>query len=146
MFLNINSWSFTDGPPMKEVKHSHSCITTFLGSSKVVLVAGGYNGNENLDTVELYDPLKNKWTLHSAKLPLPLQGLQMVNSHSLNYLVYVIGGFGNSNQKTIYGFSRTEKWKLVGNLNEKYRSHASLNIRTNDILGCNWFFVHYYVS
>ena len=123
---------------MKEAKISHACTTTFLGNSKVVLVAGGYDGNRNLDTMEMYDPSKNKWTFHSARLPLPLQGLQMVNSHSLNYLAFVIGGFGNNweEQKAIYGLSKTEKWILVGNLNQKYRNHASLNIRTNNNLTC----------
>ena len=121
---------------MKEAKYSHSCTTTVLGNSKVVLVAGGYDGDRNLDTIEMYDPFKNEWSFYSASLPLPLQGLQMVNSHSLNYLVYVIGGLSSDEQKTIYGLSRTEKWKLVGNLNEKYRNHASLNIRKNDILSC----------
>ena len=122
---------------MKEAKFCHSCTTTYLGNSKVVLVAGGYDGDRNLDTIEMYDPFKNEWSFYSASLPLPLQGLQMVNSHSLNYLAYVIGGFGDSeNQKNIYGFSRTEQWKLVGNLNEKNRFHASLNIRTNNNLGC----------
>ena len=122
---------------MKEAKISHACTTTFLGNSKVVLVAGGYDGNRNLDTMEMYDPSKDKWTFHSARLPLPLQGHQMINSHSLNYLVYVIGGLKPyEEQKTIYGLSRTEKWILVGNLNQKRRSHASLNIRTNDNLSC----------
>ena len=123
---------------MKEARHSHSCTTTFLGNSKVVLVAGGYDGNRNLDMMEMYDPSKNKWTIHSARLPLPLQRFQMVNSHSLNYLAYVIGGWGSDwNVKgTIYGLSRTEKWELVGNLKQKRESHRSLNIRTNTNLGC----------
>ena len=120
---------------MNEIRYSHGCTTTIFGNSKVVLVVGG-----DLDTMEMYDPLKNEWKLKSTRLPLPLSALQVVNSHSLNYLAYIIGGGGNIGQeKTIYGLSKTVEWKLVGNLKQKRRYHSSLNIRANDIFSRNVF-------
>ena len=123
---------------MNEIRRWHGCTTTTSGNSKVVLVVGGYDENNYLDTMEMYDPLKNEWKLKSTRLPLPLYGLQVVNSHSLNYLAYAIGGDGNVDYQTaIYGLSRTEKWELVGNLKQKRYIHASLNIKNNDFPGCN---------
>ena len=127
---------------MNEIRQSHGCTTTYLDNSKVVLVVGGYDENNYLDTMEMYDPLKNEWKVHSTRLPLPLQGLQVVNSHSLNRLAYAIGGFGFGgsqvgSQTAIYGLSRTEKWELVGNLKQKRYYHASLNIKSNEFQVCN---------
>ena len=120
----------------------HGCTTTIIGTSKVVLVVGGYNRGA-LNTMEMYNPLKNEWTLHSTRLPLRLIHLQVVNSHSLNYLVYVIGGEGSDTEEkryedhsAIYGLNKTEKWELVGNLQQKRHYHASLNIQNNDFLDC----------
>ena len=123
---------------MNEIRRWHGCTTTTSGNSKVVLVVGGNDGNKNLDTMEMYDPLKNEWKLHSTRLPLPLYGLQMINSHSLNYLAYVTGGYANGETQTaIYGLSRAEKWELVGNLKQKRYKNASLNIKSNEFQVCN---------
>ena len=136
-FLNIGTWRFTDGPPMNEFRSRHGCTTTIFGNSKVVIVVGGYDGNEYLNTMEMYHPLKNEWTLHSTRLPLPLAYLQVVHSISLNYVAYAIGGRGNgSDQNAIYGLSRIEEWELVGNLEQKRQKHASLNINSNDFPVC----------
>lgn len=137
-FLSIDTWSFTDGPPMNYVRSRHGCTTTFFGNSKVVVVVGGNNGYISLNTMEMYNPLKNEWIFHSAKLPLALFGLQVVDSHSLNYFAYAIGGEAiTGNQTAIYGLSRNENWELVGNLEQKRVYHASLIIKNNDIPVCN---------
>ena len=137
-FLIIGTWTFTDGPPMKEKRRYHGCTTTIFGASKVVLVVGGYRSGNTWDTMEMYHPLKNEWTLHSTRLPLPLHGLQVVNSHSLNYFAYAIGGSqgGSGRQTAIYGLSRTENWELVGNLKQKHAFHASMTIKNNGFPVC----------
>ena len=123
---------------MKESRNGHGCTTTIFDNSKVVLVVGGNGiGNKILDTMEMYHLSNNEWTLHSTRLPSPLVYHQVVNSHSLNYIAYVIGGYGTGGfQNAIYGLSITEKWELVDNLNQKRGSHASLNIKFNDFLVC----------
>ena len=121
---------------MNEVRKDHGCAATIFGTSKVALVVGGNNRNGFLDTMEMYD--SNEWTLHSTRLPLPRFYLQIVNSYSLNYLVYAIGGYGRPGdvQGEIYGLNKTEKWELVGNMKQKRYMHASLNIKSNDFPIC----------
>ena len=124
---------------MNEIRLYHGCTTTIFGTSNVVLVVGGNNIDdiEQWNTMEMYHPMKNEWTLHSSRLPLPLTDLQVVNSHSLNYIAYAIGGYSNGEaQSAIYGLSRTEEWELVGNLEQKRNGHASLNIKNNDYPVC----------
>ena len=122
---------------MNDVRFRHGCTTTIFGNSKVVIVVGGYDGNGFSNKMEMYHPLKNEWTLHSSRLPLPLVTPQVVSSHSLNYIAYAIGGYANGEaQSAIYGLSRTEKWELVGNLKQKRGYHASLNINYNYLPDC----------
>ena len=135
--LNIQHWEFTEGPPMNEAREYHGCTTTTINGIKTVLVVGGHNNGYDVNTMEVYDPSKNEWTLHSSLLPTPLRLLQVVPSRSLKYSAYVIGGWGNGHSQTaIYGLNRNQEWELVGNLKQKRNFHASLNLRKNDIPGC----------
>ena len=122
---------------MNEVRRYPRCTTTTINGLKIVLVVGGMGNNGFLNTMEVYDPSKNEWTLHSSLLPIPLFGLQVVPSRSLKYSAYVIGGYGNGeSQKAIYGLNKNQEWELVGNLKQKRNSHSSLNLLKDDIPGC----------
>ena len=124
---------------MNEVRLGHGCTTTFFNNSKIALVVGG-NGldlDTKLNTMEMYVPWKDEWTLHSTRLPLSLCCLQVVKSHSLNYLMYVIGGRTElDSQKAVYGLTKSMKWELATNLTQKRFDHVSLNIGRKDAPDC----------
>ena len=60
-----NGFARTQGPSMISRRTYHSCSTMKDGRKTVIIAAGGYNGGQYLDTVEIYDPTDNAW--HSGK-------------------------------------------------------------------------------
>lgn len=42
-------------------------------NQELIYVFGGYTGNSRSDSIEVYDPIMNMWTLLSVKLPMPLE-------------------------------------------------------------------------
>lgn len=127
---------------MNQARSFHGCATTTVNGEQQIIVAGGYDENDNtLDSVEKFNLKENRWTLHSSKLPRAIVGLQLVHAHSPKYLVYAIGGTDKNGNKqaTIYGLRKNMNWTLVGNLTSKRPFHASVNVLLDHIPGSNFF-------
>ena len=52
------------------------------GEKTLIVVAGGYNGDHRLDSVEIYDPIENTW--HSGKKKFLISKLFISIYHSKN--------------------------------------------------------------
>ncbi len=50
---------------------------------------GGYDGKDRLNTIEVYNPELNKWTVLSTKLDFPLSNAAAVSD---NDNIYILGG------------------------------------------------------
>ena len=53
-------FTFAQGPSLIDPRYRHMCGTMSIGAQSIIVVAGGLN-NKYLATVEILDPLSNKW-------------------------------------------------------------------------------------
>ena len=57
-----NGFKRNPGPSLTTGRSYHSCSTLRDGEKTLIIVAGGYGAdNEDLDSVEIYDPTENTW-------------------------------------------------------------------------------------
>ena len=55
-------FTFTQGPSLIDPRYRHMCGTMSIGAQSIIVVAGGLNDKyKHLATVEILDPLSNKW-------------------------------------------------------------------------------------
>ena len=96
-----------------------------------------------MNSFEIFDAKKNKWTQHFSKLPTALKSSQVIHANSPEYLVYAIGGKNKNydEQATIYGLRTNMNWTLVGNLISKRGWHASVNVLLDHIPGFRIFLI-----
>ena len=130
---------------MNEKREGHGCVmSTYNGSDSVFVVGGrkGVGGNDDLNTMEIYNSKQKKWVLQTSKLPFPLEGLQVIHATFPGYHVYVAGGDRRrlGTTSAIYGFTTNNEWKMIGNLTFKRYRHVSLNIPLEHIPGYQFFF------
>ena len=64
-----NGFARTQGPSLTTARYDHSCSTMKDGQKTLIVVAGGYNGDQSLDSVEIYDASDKMW--HSGKNKFP---------------------------------------------------------------------------
>ena len=55
-----NGFTFAQGPSLIDPRYRHMCGTMSIGAQSIIVVAGGLKGRF-LATVEILDPLSNKW-------------------------------------------------------------------------------------
>merc|ERR1712150_364760 len=60
-------------------RQSHSCALMSNGQQSKIVVAGGFNGNGRLSSVEIFDPTTNKW-ISGPDLPYRLYNSAMTTS------------------------------------------------------------------
>ena len=124
---------------MNKSRRLHGCATASYKGSVHVFVVGGWNGNK-LDSMEVFNVKEERWIddFRNSKLPVPLSGLQVVRANSPNFLVYAVGGqdFNYKTVSTIYGLNNKKQWEKIGDLNTKRYSHATVNVGSNEIQGC----------
>ncbi|CAD6186589.1 unnamed protein product [Caenorhabditis auriculariae] len=99
----LNKWKRT-----ARMTHMRSDGAAAVAGSKIY-VSGGFNGTAILDSVEMYDPQHDVFSLIDA-LPQPISGHSMVfNGQSL----LVIGGFdGRDRLSTVYERNERDSWHL----------------------------------
>ena len=56
-----NGYAFVQGPSMITGRYYHSCGTMSIGSTSIIIAAGGYKSPNALSSVEILDPLSNQW-------------------------------------------------------------------------------------
>ena len=57
-----NGYAFVQGPSMMTGRYMHSCGKMSIGSTSIIIAAGGYgNGSLYLSSVEILNPLSNQW-------------------------------------------------------------------------------------
>ena len=61
IFNPKNGFNKTQGLSMKTERMFHACGTMNDGNDTLIVVAGGYNENGSLDSVEIYNQTENKW-------------------------------------------------------------------------------------
>jgi N-acetylneuraminic acid mutarotase len=99
-----------------------------LGSSAVVvdgkaIVMGGYDG-EYHNTVEMYDPKTNKWSMPFAKM---IQSRYAASAVTFRNYIYVIGGFQNSVLRSVERLNMiTNKWEPLAKLNTRRSGMSAL--------------------
>ena len=65
-----NGFARTQGPSFPTPRIAHSCSTMKDGKKTLIVVAGGYNNGDLLDSVEIYDPTDNTWHSGENKFPI----------------------------------------------------------------------------
>jgi hypothetical protein len=95
-YFTFGEESWTEGPELKNKRRSHSCgkIRRNKESQEMsIIVAGGYNGNSYLSSVEILDEGSNEWQT-GPELPFGIAWSQMIEDQ--NGGVVLIGGRSSS--------------------------------------------------
>ena len=122
---------------MKQARATHGCAVANFKGSLTAFVVGGYNGDDNLDSVEVLDLKDDEWKTLQSKLPFPLTSLQVVTARSLKYHIYAVGGYGKQGHvATIYGLNTSVEWEHVDDLKHARLMHSTINMQLKDIPGC----------
>ncbi len=87
--FNSDSQSWDLGPSLI-IPRMHFGCTVLDGK---IYVLGGTDGNQSLDSIEVFDPSRGYWMIEESKLPYNLEEFEAV---ALNGSIYVIGGRDNS--------------------------------------------------
>ena len=123
---------------MKQARSNHGCAVANFKGTLTAFVVGGYNGNDNLDSVEVLDLKDDEWKTLQSKLPFPLRDLQVVTARVLKYHIYAVGGYSMEKGRvaTIYGLNTSEEWEHVDDLKHARSRHSTINMQLKDIPGC----------
>merc|ERR1711860_184909 len=76
-------------PSLKVGRSSHGCTQYSSRDEQVLLVIGGYNGNNFLDTTEILRPGSDWEVITSARLPRPMNGVRAI---TVDNRVLIFGG------------------------------------------------------
>jgi len=123
-------------PDMNEGRRSHGCGTYRSNGEMVLVVAGGYNLETYISSVEKMVLHATGWT-YTKPLPWALGNMASV---SLGDKIYLIGGHDtkkypeDSRRAEILSFDG-EEWKEVGEIQESVWNPAATKITTNDVNG-----------
>lgn len=93
----------------------YTCISINFNSVHLkIYVVGGFNGNEVLNSCEMYNPTTNSWTLISLMLS-PRSGVGLV---ACNDALYAIGGFsGHHRLRSVEKYSlKDPTWNFVADM------------------------------
>ena len=63
-----NGFTYIEGPTLNTKRRFHACALMSNGQQSKIVVAGGFNGNDGLSSVEILDPTTNKWISGKKKL------------------------------------------------------------------------------
>jgi len=77
--LNPMDSSHIVGPALKSKRSEHTCGLISNGQETKIVVAGGWDGNDDLSSVEIFDPTTNNW-IPGPSLPYKLTGSAMATS------------------------------------------------------------------
>jgi len=100
-YYNHDTETFTSGPDLlqgRRYSHGSAINVDKVTKSKIVVVTGGYNGN-NMDSTELL--INGQWQT-GPPLPKAIEGFSMLEMHGDTY---VIGGYGGGYNSAIYQLS-----------------------------------------
>merc|ERR1712079_455792 len=124
----------------KTPRYDHACAHYMDSQDRaVLLVTGGSDGDNSLDSTELLLPSATSWTtIHSAALPSPRR---WPRGATLDNKVLVTGGYyydDSTNTWTTYNdvleYDEEEQvWNKIGTLTMKRRRHAVSVINYNSI-------------
>ena len=92
-----NNFEIVKGPSLRFARYSHSCGKMELDGEVVIIVAGGYNDEQALNSVEILRPNKTEegW-IHGPDLPCKMYDSCMVTSFDGKGVI-LIGGFDYTN-------------------------------------------------
>jgi hypothetical protein len=108
---------FSSGPTLNSVRSYHGCgkiksIDTF---ENYIIVAGGKNGFNNLDSTEILEPGSSEWKL-GPKLPVQIANVSSVEDQVSNSLL-LVGGYVNGPSNKIFRLTSpltvTSQWEEV---------------------------------
>jgi hypothetical protein len=110
-FDSVNE-KISSGPTLKSVRHEHGCGK--LDTNEVyIIVAGGSDGSNYLDSTEILEPGRDEWKL-GPKLPSIIAETTMVED-KLSNSVLLVGGYdkGSSNKifKLASPLTTTSQWE-----------------------------------
>ena len=57
----MEGFTYIQGPALKTKRSLHTCGLMTKGQQSKIVVAGGYDGNNHLSSVEIFDPTTNNW-------------------------------------------------------------------------------------
>ena len=57
----MEGFTYIQGPALKTKRSLHTCGLMTKGQQSKIVVAGGYDGNNHLSSVEIFDPTINIW-------------------------------------------------------------------------------------
>jgi N-acetylneuraminic acid mutarotase len=125
---SYSQWAATDA--MSASRGGHVCANLSNGN---VLVAGGWDYTNNLNTVEIFDAVSNTW----SNVEDMIQPRYLATATTLdNGNVLIVGGYdGTSNLATceIYNPS-TNSWSYTGNLSVGRSSHTATKLQNGMVL------------
>ncbi len=127
------TWSYTGA--MNEVRYEgwslyrHPAVTTLADGR--VLVTGGYNGVDYLDTAEIYDPQTGSWSYTASLMN------ETRCNHTATLLpdgqVLVAGDYGYYASAEIYD-PVADNWSVVTSMNHRRQNHTATLLSNGQVL------------
>ena len=137
-YFNTDNEKWIEGPTLKAGRRSHSCgkIKSHSHSSEFnVIVAGGWNGDDAMTSVEILDVGSSEWRL-GPSLQFGIYGSSMVEDRSGGVLL--IGGLNGTRIDTIYRLAHANsEWTLLPQKLKVARSSAIAFLVPDEITDCN---------
>ncbi|MEI6949542.1 kelch repeat-containing protein [Paraflavisolibacter sp. H34] len=104
------SSAWTERAPMATPRAQHGA----LAANGKIYVFGGINGSGPLGSLEIYDPLTNKW---SAGAPMPAPSRGMAFALGSNGMIYAFSGFSDSAITKAYSYNPANNtWTVLATM------------------------------
>jgi N-acetylneuraminic acid mutarotase len=130
---NLADWSPADSPKVGRESHT----ATLLPNGKVLVAGGALEGIDDLDTTELYNPAKGRWSLTGSLAPIYNHTATLL----ANGKVLVAGGFrlfvprsDNTRDNADIYDPATGNWKRTARLNGPRLHHTATLLSNGKVL------------
>lgn len=126
--MDVNTLEWTK---IASLNYPRCTSMTFIINTKVYVAGGFFTNGRRVDSIEVYDDVKNNWMMLGLSLPTSLEASVCWNNDNK---VYFIGGRENSGDTaTILKADLDEpadisEIKTIGHLNKKRCLHKGLSI------------------
>ena len=112
--------------------HSTCAIQSDDGSTKCILIIGGFTYAKKSKTTEILYLTKRNW-IHGPRLPVEIESAACVaHPPTSNFACVIVGGSSinsSSSSSNVYGLDKSlSKWTLLGKIRNERYGHIALPI------------------
>ncbi len=106
------------GPRLNVARRSHGCGVIHSDESVYLVVVGGYNGSQYLDSTEILEVGANEWR-EGPKLPMPIDDVIVVEDPATNSLLIVGGKYYRKETEVTSSNKDNQQQETEGTSNSK---------------------------